>query len=202
MVVVRDTRSRDGKYVLTQYGPGDENAHFALKCNRGEPLFEYTGTLHDSFYFDADFGVPGSASNGLLAFGGLWEPIIDVWDVSTPSNSHLRKRITLYPYNEHPTRPDNNHSLHHVSFSPDGSKLAALIYKTVYIYTVATWAHIGQCTFGLPNIYDLALASHDVYEFAWAPDSRYMVVTKSNGTQDLLYFQTSPSNTTTSVCVT
>ena len=152
--------SRDSTRVLTLLGDSD---HFAVwSVPDGQLLAVNPGDYVDDFYNCVDFGVPGSASDGLVGFGS-YEGIIYLWDVPPPleggvSRPSVRSRVNLGPV------------LHMFkgccAFSPDGSKFLASFRGVAYVYDVASLARLGA--------YSIHIWAKQP---AWVPDGRHVLVT-------------------------
>ena len=158
--------SRDSTRVLTH--PRGSN-HFSIwSVPDGQLLAVNRGNPGGGGYQCADFGVPGSASDGLI---GLCSDtgVIDLWDVSAPSDGEanqprLRSRVELEPAGPGLPRA--------FSFSPDGSKVALSIFLlnsaadsgVAYVYDVASLMRLG--------VYTTPIWA----EAAWMPDGRHVLV--------------------------
>ena len=161
LVGVRIVFSRDSTRVLTLFRSSN---HFAvwsvpdgqlLAVNRGAPL--------DDNYACADFGVPGSASDGFVGLGSDSKGDIVLWDVSAPteeggaSRPRLRSRVGLGPA---------DFTSAGFAFSPNGSKFAASWRGVVFVYDVASLTRLGSCILPSKSL-----------KVAWAPDGRHVLVT-------------------------
>ena len=125
--------SRDSTRVLTLIGATN---HFAIwSVPDGQLLAVNSGDINGIRYSRADFGVPGSASDGLVGFGSD-DGIIHLWDVSPPpEGGGLRSRVDL--------APGEDSLIISLSFSPDGSKFAAAGRGIAYVYDVASLTRLG-----------------------------------------------------------
>ena len=136
-----------------------------MAVNRDDPLVK--------LYVKAVFGVPGSASDGLIGFGSsrgtgvtlYGVATIDLWVGNLPplpeggaSRPCLRSRVDLPP-------GDDAYSFA-FDFSPDGSKFAAAHHGAAYVYDVDSLTRLA--TFSNPSI---------CAELAWAPDGQHVLVT-------------------------
>ena len=130
---IRVAFSRDSNRMITLFG---NSTHFAVWSVPDGQLVSSNPTpdLSPVLYNCADFGVPGSASNGLVGFGGSKNCVIHLWDVSV-SRPFMKSQILL---------PDGFTGIDTaVEFSPDGSKLLATGYNAAYVYDVASLTLIG-----------------------------------------------------------
>ena len=153
--------SPDSKRLLTLFSFSN---HFAvwsvpdgqlLAVNRGDPA-------DDIYALNADIGVPGSASDGLVGLGADIALAVDLWDVSpSPEGGvvrpRLRSRVVLAPGGDDVEDPDFVGSF---AFSGDGSKFVASFRGTVQVYDVASLERLGAYT----------SPSDDAWAF-WLPDS-------------------------------
>ena len=120
-------------------------------------------------YWSADFGVPGSASEGLLGFGVHGAVSINLWDVSPQPGGglilpRLRSRAVLAPGGDGNSEDD----VDGFSFSPDGSKFATVCCDAVHVYDVASLTRLGAYTVTTPTTFWT--------KAAWAPDGRHVLV--------------------------
>ena len=162
---IRVAFSRDSTRVLTTY-PSTTN--FSLwNVLDGQLAAVNPGIPHgDSPYESADFGVPGSASEGLIGFSAPFTNDIDLWEVAPSpegggSRPRLRSRVQLGPLADS--------SVFAFKFSPDGSKFAASSCGVAYVYDVASLTRLG--------VYNSPLFGAAV---AWAPHGRHVLVSWDN----------------------
>ena len=156
------TFSRDSTRALTLFRYSD---HFAvwsvpdgqlLAVNRGDP---------NGFGYDcADFGVPGSASDGLVGLCSR-NSTADLWDVSPPPEGgpswpRLRSRVDLAP------GENGRYSGSSFAFSKTGSEFVAACLRATYVYDVASLTRLGAYT----------SPSSFLSGAAWAPDGRHVLV--------------------------
>ena len=133
------TFSRDSTRVLTFI---EESDHFAVwSVPDGQLLAVNRGGPNGNSYDRADWGVPGSASDGLIGFVSWEGAAVDLWDVSPPtdggaSRPRLRSRVDLPP-GQNPSSVDT------FEFSGDGSKFTAVHSGVVYFYDVASLTRLG-----------------------------------------------------------
>ena len=139
--------SRDSTRVVTVLKGSD---HFAvwgvpggqlLAVNRGDPA-------DDIYALNADIGVPGSASDGLVGLGADIALAVDLWDVSpSPEGGvvrpRLRSRVVLAPGGDDVEDPGFTYGF---KFSPDGSKFVVSFRGTVHVCDVASLARLGSYT--------------------------------------------------------
>ena len=130
--------SRDSTRVLTLFLDSD---HFSvwsvpdgqlMAVNRGE-------RYGDGGYCSADFGVPGSASAGLIGFGTC-NGTVDLWDVVKPrkgeaSRPRQRSRVDI--------APGEDSRFESFAFSGDGSKFLAACISVAYAYDLASLTQLG-----------------------------------------------------------
>ena len=160
--------SRDSTRALTLFG---EFNHFAVwSVPDGQLLAVNPGDPGGDAYDCADFGVPGSASDGLVAFGFENATCVDLWSVylpteGGPSRPRLRSRVHLGHVNE-----DGNDSVYNIKLSPDGSKFAAMCIEVAYVYDVASLTRIG--TYAAQDWPDTIL---------WSLDNRRVLVSCEKG---------------------
>ena len=138
--------SRDSTWVLTFIY---DSTHFTIwsvpdgqlvAVNRGDP----GGVRYDC----ADFGVPGSASDGLLGLYSEDSGAIDLWDVlllpeGGPSRPQQRSRVNLARAEVY---VGSNDLAICFSFSPNGSKFVVTCDRAAYVYDVASLARLGAYT--------------------------------------------------------
>ena len=131
--------SRDSTRVMTCLKTSD---HFAVwSVPDGQLLAVNRGGPNGNSYDRADWGVPGSASDGLIGFVSWEGAAVDLWDVSPPtdggaSRPRLRSRVDLPP-GQNPSSVDT------FEFSGDGSKFTAVHSGVVYFYDVASLTRLG-----------------------------------------------------------
>ena len=157
--------SRDSTRVLTLR---DQSDHFAVwSVPDGQLIAVNRGAPGGDSYLCADFGVPGSASEGLVGFGSATTADVDLWDVppqsarGQDSRPRLRNRVSLVPADDVSDGAFGSS----FKFSPDGSKFAASFYGTAYVYDVASLARLG--------VYDPMPADAVV---AWTPSGQHVLV--------------------------
>ena len=159
-VAINTAFSRDSTRVATLF---NSTNHFAVwSMLDGRLLAVNRGDIGGGSYMCATFGVPGSASDGLIGFAST-DGFIDLWDVSLPrkrgpSRPRLRSRVDVGPG----VRASFSNDF---SFSPDGSKFAAGLSNVAYVYDVASLTLIGAYT--SPSKWAAAM---------WAPDGLRVVV--------------------------
>ena len=152
--------SRDSTRVLTLFRLSD---HFAVwSVPDGQLIFVNRGDPFGYCYECADFGVPGSASRGLIGFGSFDDAAVDLWDVSPPPGGggiqpHLRRRVDL--------ESDEGAYTEYLAYSPDGSKFAASFGSVVFVYDVASLTRLG--VYSSPSIWPGS---------TWAPDGWRVLV--------------------------
>ena len=160
--------SRDGMRAMTLF---IESNHFAIwsmpdgqlmAVNPGSSNYDYLASYHN-----ADFGVPGSASDGLVGFAEE-QGSVHLWDVSPqseggPIRPRLRSGVFFEP--------------HHIgfypgsfSFTPDGSKFVVAHAYDVYVYDVASLTQLH--TYTSPSQHVAA---------DWAPDGQRLLVSWYEG---------------------
>ena len=142
---IRVAFSGDSARVLTHIFGSN---HFAVwSVPDGQLLAVNRGANGGDCYQGADFGVPGSASDGLVGFGSS-NGSIHLWDVSPPtegraSRPRLRSRVNRAHGEESGSYIKNPGSF---KFSPDGSKFAATYGGIAYVYDVASLTRLGAYT--------------------------------------------------------
>ena len=160
--------SRDSARVLTHFNLSD---HFAVwSVPDGQLLAVNPGDPTSDGYECADFGVPGSASDGLIGFGSYYADV-ELWDVSPTAGGglcRLRSFLDLGPGEI--VHGEVNGDYINVAFSPDGSKFVARFRATAYVYDVASLTRLA--TYTSPSKQTRA---------AWAPDGRHVLVTWEEG---------------------
>ena len=164
------TFSRDSTRVLTLV---DRSENFAvwsvpdgllLAVNRDDPY----DPDYDHFQ-RPDFGVPDSASMGIVGFASCDAAAVYLWDIPPPppeggdTRPRLRSRVDLAP-------GDYLNSTLAFSFSPDGSKFVAVFFGFAYVYDVASLTRLGAFTFSV-----------DFQHATWALDSRHVLVSRDEG---------------------
>ena len=177
-VSIRVTFSRDGARAATHF-VGVE--HFAVwSVPDGRLLVALPGEPEGDWFRHSDFGVPGSASDGLLGFASD-DGIVSLWDVETPpegeggSRPHQRSRWDLAPSSEFGN--GGVYIAESFAFSPDGFKFVASFCEAsseacgvAYVYDVASLARLGVHSF-TPQVRAHA---------AWAPDGRHVLLSGPN----------------------
>ena len=172
---VHVTFSRDSTRVLTHF---EYFGHFAvwsvpdgqlLAVNQDDDDF---GSLS---YGCVDFGVPGSASEGLVIFGVHYSFVAELWEVAPPpegggshSEPRLRSRVDLRLAPDEV--PSEEKEIRDLSLSQDGSKFAATCGGVAHVYDVASLTRLGAYT--SPSRY-LGAAT-------WAPDSQHLLLAWGN----------------------
>ena len=153
--------SRDGTRVLTLlFGTNS----FALWSVPDGQLIAVNTADPSAIEFDyADIGVPGSASDGLVGLFSSDSGAVCLWDVSPPTGGganrpRLRSRVDLEP-------GDPWAIAYSLSFSPDGSKFAAIFRGVAYVYDVASLTRLGAYT-----------SPSDWPGIAWAPSGQLVLV--------------------------
>ena len=155
--------SRDSARVLTHFNLSD---HFAVwSVPDGQLIAVNTGDIDGDRFICADFGVPGSASDGLAGFGS-YDGTVHLWDISPPpeggegSPPRLQSRVDLAP------GEGVGHALSVFSFafSPDGSKFVAAHSGVAYVYDVASLTRLGAYT-----------SPSNRADVAWASDGRHVL---------------------------
>ena len=118
-------------------------------------------------YARAAFGVPGSASDGLvglLASDGL---AIDFWDIlPPPEGGDILPRLRSHLPLDVEAQPDS------FSISPDGSKVAATCCGTARVFDVASLAQLGSYR---PHRDDWDPDLTDWVSATWTTDSQKLV---------------------------
>ena len=153
---IRVAFSRDSTRVLTLFRSTN---HFSLwNVPDGQLVAVNRGVCHgDSVYEGADFGVPGSASEGLIGFSAPRADAVDLWDFSPSRRLRRRSRVQMGPHS-------NASQALRFRFSPDGSKFAAALLGVAYVYAVASLTRLA--------VY------HPPFEggsIAWAPHGHVLV---------------------------
>ena len=193
--------SRDSARLLTFFENSD---YFAVwSVSDGQLLAvnhpgDEVAWLERGFYKDPDFGVPGSASDGLIGFGSVSCSTVDLWDVSPPpeagacrprrqrhsgpSQPRRRIRLDLAPHHAEldPDEGDpdeDKNAVDSFAFSRDGSKFAAAYRGTAchaYVYDVASLMRLGAYTssFASPDQY----WGYELMKTSWAPDGQHVLV--------------------------
>ena len=144
-------------------------------------------------YLCTDFGVPGSASDGLVGLGAVQIGAVYLWDASPPpegcrnlgppegpSRPRLRSRVDLEPFPAWYTAS--------FSFSSDGSKFATAVNGVAFVYDVASLTRLGAYTSPGPSLYPKAV---------WASDGRHVLV--SWGDKSACFWDSSRPNDLPSV---
>ena len=158
--------SRDSMRVLTLFRSTD---HFAIwGVLDGQLLALNRGKIQCRDYVRADFGVPGSASDGLIGFGS-GRSAIDLWDVSQPSpGAHHQPRLRSHVGLCESIDVGFYAPAADFAFSPNGSKfVAAHLGAAIYVYDVASLTRLGAYT--SPCHWELARA-------AWTPNGQHVLV--------------------------
>ena len=168
---IRLAFSRDSTRVLTII---DESSHFSVwSVPDGQLMAANRGSLGSDSYRCADFGVPESASDGLVGFSSHGTSKVDLWDVDVsppgppeggPSRPRLRSRVDLASDG----RPDV--VVNCLAYSPDGSRLAAACGGVAHVYDVASLTPLAA--YASPSRWSVA---------AWAPDGRHVLVSWDDG---------------------
>ena len=132
--IVKTAFSRDSTQLLTLM---DETTQFCIwSVPDGRELIHHPHTDDDNVYYThADFGVPNSASEGLVGFSN--DVSISLWDVD---RACLRGRVDF-------DAPNRDDQVEGFAFSPDGSKFAAAWNSSVYVYGVGSLELIGKYSF-------------------------------------------------------
>ena len=133
--------SRDGERLLTFFEHSDYFAVWSVPD--GRLLAVNQGSPDGSHYEHATFGVPGSASDGLVGFISF-NGSICLWDVPPPTEGgpgrpRLRSRVDL-------ALDDKSYYSQSFALSSDGSKFAATHAGVVYVYDVASLTRLGVYT--------------------------------------------------------
>ena len=138
--------SRDSSQLLTLFLASDTFAVWSVPDGQLIAVRKYDvpGVMQPNYEYP-DFGVPGSASQGLVGFTKNWAHV-DLWDVSPPPEGganlpRLRGRVDLDPV----PAPDVNgeRPFGSLKFSPDGSKFASAFFEVVYVYDVASLTRLA-----------------------------------------------------------
>ena len=169
--------SRDGTRVLTCFNWGTQFAVWnvddgrLLAINRGG-----NGGPPGNGYVAIDFGVPGSASGGLIALAAttVTGVIVDLWSVALPDDGDAptapvqRDRVEVIIYAEGGDDIDEgSNPPRTLVFSPDGSKFAFAFCEHAFVYDVASIVRLGSFT--TPTTPSFSTT-------AWTPDGRRVIV--------------------------
>ena len=146
--------SRDGSRLLTHY------SMFAVWSVPDGRLIASAAAadIDAGFFRNADFGVPGSASDGLIGLGAAKDnSAAELWDISEsptlpppqagrgglpPIRPRLRSRVALQPA----VPGEGFFAPASLQFSPDGSKFAVAWRGVASVYDVASLARLGSYT--------------------------------------------------------
>ena len=159
--------SRDSTRVLTIV---DQSNRFAVwSVPDGQLLVVHKGDPHGKVYQCADFGAPGSASDGLIGFCSS-DCTIDLWDISPPTEGGGGNRPRLRSRVDIKTDEYDDGLIFRGSFkfSPDGSKFVTTSEGEIYVYDCGSLTRLGAYTF------ERLTASAACQ---WAPDGRHVLVT-------------------------
>ena len=166
------TFSRDSTQVATVFSECNE---FAIWDVADGQLLAYNPGDNGWYYGWADFGVPGSASDGLIVF--LYEDggEIQLWDVSPDPEDELEPegggviQPRLKKVQNSQGVGEDGFSGFRPSFSPDGSKLAISFGGFACVYDVASLTLLGTYTPNASGWTPISIA------IAWMPNSHVLV---------------------------
>lgn len=124
---------------------------------------------HGGQYRSADFGIPGSASAGLVGFSSYFSFTVDLWTVDAV-RSRRQSRVELEPGAVFDVAEVEDCPPSNFAFSPDGSKFVVAFLGTVYVFDVASLARLA--VFASPSRRTLA---------AWSTSNQRILVYGASG---------------------
>ena len=113
-----------------------------------------------------DFGVPGTASAGLVGFGSMKTAFVDLWIVAGPLPPTRLCSVNL----------NGNARTKCFAFSKDGASFAAAYDNTVCLYDVASLTRLGTFRASSMGWWDSA-------KLSWLPSGRLMLGTRQSSDQ-------------------